>query len=273
MIKADTQVCCVIGDPVGHSLSPLIHNAAFQALGLNFVYVAFRVKDVKLAIDGIRGLGIRGVSVTIPHKVSAMKLIDAIDDSAREIGSINTIVNDAGVLKGFNTDYSGALQALEEKTPLKGKKTVLIGAGGVGLAIATGLKNKGAEVVILDIVEDSAKKLAKRVGAKGFGKSDNLSAVASADILINATPVGMLPKVNESVVSQKLLHPKLVVFDVVYNPMETKLIKEAKEAGCTIVYGHKMFLYQAAEQFRLFTGREAPLAEMEKVLVGALKSM
>ncbi|MDO9065837.1 MAG: shikimate dehydrogenase, partial [Chloroflexota bacterium] len=222
------------------------------------------------AIDGIRGLGIRGVSITIPHKVSAMKLIDAIDDAAREIGAINTIVNDGGKLKGFNTDYTGALRALEEKTPLKGKRAVLIGAGGVGLAIATGLKNKGAKIVILDAVEGMAKELAGRVGAKKYGGADNLASIASADILINATPVGMFPKVKESVVPKKLLHPGLTVFDVVYNPMETKLIAEAKAAGCAVVYGHKMFLYQAAEQFRLFTGQEAPLAEMERVLIKAL---
>ncbi len=271
MINAETTVCCLIGDPVEHSFSPLVHNRGYQSLGLNFVYVAFRVQDVKQAIDGIRGLSIHGVSVTIPHKVSAMKYIDDIDDAAREIGAINTIVNDGGVLHGFNTDYGAALKALEEKTAIKGKKAVLLGAGGVGLAIATGLKRNGADLVIIDKIKEKAEELAKLVNAEGFGGLEQLPEIGSADILINATPVGMWPRVNESIVPQKLLHSKLIVFEVVYNPKETKLIAEAKEIGCVIIYGYKMFLYQAAIQFELFTGCQAPLPDMELVLTKALE--
>ena len=254
-----------------HSLSPLIHNTGYHALGLNFVYVAFRVKNIKLAIEGIRGLGIRGASVTIPHKVSAMKYVDDIDEAAGEIGAINTIVNNDGVLKGYNTDYGAAMKALEEKTAIKGKKAVLVGAGGVGLTIAVGLKRKGAELVVLDIIEDLARNLAERIGANGFGGSDNLSAIASAEILINATPVGMWPRTDEAIVPQELLHPKLTVFDVVYNPKETRLIREAKAAGCKVIYGYRMFLYQAAEQFELFTRHQAPLLDMEQALIKALE--
>jgi shikimate dehydrogenase len=273
MITASTSICCIIGDPVEHSLSPLIHNTGYQVLGLNFVYVAFRVKDIKLAIEGIRGLGIRGASVTIPHKINAMKYLDEVDGAAKEMGAINTIINDNGILKGYNSDYMGAIRALEEKVAIRGKRAVLIGAGGVGLAIATGLKHKGAELVILDMVKKSAESLAKQVGAQGFGGMDNLAAIDSADILINATPVGMWPKTDETAVPAKMLHPGLAVFDVVYNPMETRLIAEAKKAGCTVVYGHKMFLYQAVSQFELFTGRKAPVAEMEKVLIKSLKGI
>ena len=271
MVKADTSVCCLIGDPVEHSLSPLIHNTGYQVLGLNFVYVAFKVKDVKQAIEGIRGLGIRGVSITIPHKVSAMQYIDDIDDVAREIGAINTIVNDGGVLRGFNTDYDAVLKALEEKTAIRGKKAVLLGGGGAGLAIATGLKRKGADLVIIDKIREKAEELARLAGAEGFGGLDRLPEISSADILINATPVGMWPEVNESAVPKDLLRPKLTVFDVVYNPKETRLIIEAKEAGCPVVYGYKMFLYQAAGQFELFTGCQAPLLEMERALIKALE--
>jgi len=271
MIKVETSVCCVIGDPVEHSLSPLIHNTGYQVLGLNFVYVAFRVNDVKRAIDGIRGLGIRGASVTIPHKVSAMKYIDHIDDVAREIGAINTIVNDDGVLSGFNTDYGAVLKALEEKTSIRGKKAVLLGGGGTALTIATGLKRSGAELVILNRTEEKAQELAKAVNAEGFGGLDLLSAVASADILVNATSVGMWPKIKASIVPRELLHPKLTVFEVIYNPKETRLITEAKEVGCTVIYGYKMFLYQAAEQFELFTGHQAPLLDMERALIKALE--
>jgi shikimate dehydrogenase len=271
MIKADTKICCLIGNPVEHSLSPLIHNTGYQALGLNFAYTAFKVEDVEKAIEGIRGLGIRGVSITIPHKVSAMKYIDEIDDIAKEVGAINTIVNNDGVLYGFNTDYSAVLKALKEKTVVEGKRAVLLGAGGAALAIASGLKKNGVEMMILDRPVEQAEKLARKVGSAGFGGFDQVSEISSANILINATPAGMWPKVDESLVPKELLHPKLAVFDIVYNPLETKLIAEAKEAGCTVILGHKMFLYQGTEQFELFTGHEAPVSVMEEVLLKALE--
>ena len=271
MIDANSTVCCLIGDPVEHSFSPLVHNRGYERLGLNFAYVAFRVKDVKQAIDGIRGLSIRGVSVTIPHKVSAMEYVDDIDDTARETGAINTIVNDDGVLHGSNTDYGAALKALEEKTAISGKKVVLLGAGGVGLAIAAGLKQNGADLVIIDIIEKKAGELAQLVNAEGFGGLEQLPKIGSADILINATPVGMWPEVNKSIVPKELLHQRLMVFEVVYNPRETRLITEAKKSGCAVIYGYKMFLYQAAIQFELFTGCQAPLNDMELVLTKALE--
>ncbi len=271
MINANTTVCCLIGDPVEHSLSPIVHNRGYEVSGLNFIYVAFRVKDVKLAINSIKGLGIRGVSITMPHKVNAMKYIDNIDDTAKEIGAINTIVNNDGVLSGFNTDYGAALKALEEKTTIKGKKAVLLGGGGAGLAIATGLKRNGADLVIIDIIKEKAEELARLVGAEGFGGLEQLPEIGSADILINATPVGMWPRTNESIVPRELLHSKLTVFEVIYNPKETRMITEAKEAGCAIIYGYKMFLYQAAMQFELFTGHQAPLPDMEQALIKALE--
>lgn len=271
MIRADTSVCCVIGDPVAHSLSPLIHNVGFRALNLNFVYVAFRVRDIKLAVYGIRGLGIRGVSVTIPHKVSAMMYLDKVDDIARQIGAINTIVNDGGVLKGYNTDCAAALRALEEKTPAGGKRAVILGAGGTAMSIAAGLKKSGARVLILARAADRAQVMARLVGADDSGGFDRLSAIAEAEILVNATPVGMTPRADESLVPVGLLHAGLTVFDVVYNPMETRLIAEAKKVGCAIIYGYRMFLHQAAAQFELFTGHEAPLADMEKALIEALE--
>ena len=271
MINANTTVCCLIGDPVEHSLSPIVHNRGYEVLGLNFIYVAFRVKDVKLVINSIKGLGIRGVSITMPHKVNAMKYIDNIDDTAKEIGAINTIVNNDGVLSGFNTDYGAVLKALEEKTTIKGKKAVLLGGGGAGLAIAAGLKRNGADLVIIDKIEEKAEELARLVGAESFGGLDQLPEIGSADILINATPVGMWPRINESIVPRELLHSGLTVFEVIYNPKETRMITEAKEAGCAIIYGYKMFLYQAAMQFELFTGHQAPLPDMEQVLIKALE--
>jgi shikimate dehydrogenase len=269
LINADTQICCLIGDPVEHSLSPLIHNAGYQALGINYAYVSFQVKDIKQAIEGVRGLGIRGASITIPHKTSAIKYLDRLDPLAEKTGAVNTIVNDDGVLTGYNTDGDGALQALEEVTSLKGKKNVLIGSGGAASAIAFGLKAKGVKLVVLNRTEAKASNLAKKVNASGFGGLNRLSEIASADILINATPVGMWPQTDQSIILKELLHDGLTVFDIVYNPKETRLLIEARERGCNIVYGYKMFLYQAARQFELFTGLKAPLPTMESALTQA----
>lgn len=271
IINLLTKICCLIGDPVEHSLSPLIHNAGYQALGINYVYLPLRVRDIKQAIESIKGLGIRGASVTMPHKTKAIKYIDRIDPLAEKIGAVNTIVNIGGVLTGFNTDCGGALKALEEVTTLGGKRAVLIGSGGAASAIAVGLKAKGVELVVLNRTEDKARKLAKKVKAEDSGSLERLEEISSADILINATSVGMSPKTGQSIIPKGLLHNRLTVFDTVYNPKETRLLMEARERGCAIVYGYKMLLYQAAMQFELFTGRQAPLAAMESALTQALE--
>ena len=250
---------------------PLIHNAGYQALGIDYVYIPFQVKDIKRAIEGIRGLKIRGASITMPYKANVMEYIDEIDEVAEKIGAVNTIVNNNGALTGYNTDYLGALKALEEVTALEGKKAVLIGSGGAASAIALGLKKNGAKLVILNRTEEKAKRLAEMFDAEDSGGLKKLDEVSSADILINATSVGMWPQANQSLVPKNLLHNRLVVFDTVYNPKETRLLIEARERGCTIVYGYKMFLYQAATQFELFTGHQAPLKVMESVLTQALE--
>ncbi len=264
---ASTRICCIIGDPVAHSLSPLIHNAAYRALGLNFAYIALRASDVGRAIAEIRTNGIRGASVTSPHKVSVMPYLDRIDPAAREIGSVNTIVNDSGKLTGYNTDGEGALRALEEVTDLDGKKVVLLGAGGAALSIAAALKEKNVELIVLNRTESKARELAKKVGAADFGSLDKLSLITKADILINTTTVGMA---GETIVPRQFLHPRLTVFDIVYNPKDTRLIQEARQRGAKIIYGYKMLLYQAVTPFRLFTGRPAPLKIMESVLTEAM---
>jgi shikimate dehydrogenase len=271
IIKSLKKLCCLIGDPIEHSLSPLIHNAGYQALGMDYVYLPFQVKDIKGAVEGIKKLGIRGASITMPHKARAIEYVDEIDRLALETGAVNTIVNNDGVLTGYNTDYQGALQALEEATPLEGKRAVLVGSGGAATAIALGLKRRGARLVILNRTEEKAKRLAEMLDAEDSGGLKKLNEVSSADILINATPVGMWPHADQSLIPQSLLHNKLIVFDTVYNPKETRLLSEAREKGCTIVYGYKMFLYQAALQFELFTGHEPPLAAMESALTRALE--
>jgi shikimate dehydrogenase len=271
VIDADTRICCLIGNPVAHSLSPLIHNAGYKALGINYAYFPFRVSNIKRAIEGLRGLGIRGASVTIPHKTKALKYMDKVDPLAQKIGAVNTIVNDDGVLTGYNTDGEGAIKVLEEVTTLKGKRVVLVGAGGAALAIAFGLKSKGARLVILNRTGSKVKKLAEKVNAEGYGNLKRLSEISSADILINATSVGMWPEVNQSIIPKDLLHNRLTVFDLVYNPKETRLLAEARERGCAIVYGYKMLLYQASGQFELFTGLKSPIKVMESALAQALE--
>ncbi|HUT97178.1 MAG TPA: shikimate dehydrogenase [Dehalococcoidales bacterium] len=267
---AATKICCLIGDPVEHSLSPLIHNTAYKALGINYGYITIRSGHIDYDIAQVRARGIRGVSVTTPHKVEVMKYLDRIDPAAKGIGAVNTIVNDNGVLTGYNTDGEGALKALEEVTDLNGKKIVLVGSGGAALAIAAALKEKNVNLIVLNRTEAKARRLADKFGAEDAGSLDKLSLVAEADILINATTVGMSPGTKETPVPQEFLHPRLTVFDIVYNPMHTKLLREAQAQGCNIVYGYKMLLYQAASQFELFTGRPAPIVDMESALVKAL---
>jgi shikimate dehydrogenase len=271
IIKSLSKICCLIGDPIEHSLSPLIHNAGYQALGIDYLYVPFLVKDFKGAIEGIRGLKIRGASITMPHKARAMEYVDELDRVAMETDAVNTIVNNDGVLTGYNTDYQGALKALEEATSLENKKAVLVGGGGAATAVALGLKRGGARLVILNRTEEKAKKLAEMLDAEDFGDLKKLDEVSSADILINATSVGMWPETDQSLIPQNLLHNKLTVFDTVYNPKETRLLSEARERGCAVIYGYKMLLYQAAIQFELFTGHQAPLEVMESALTQALE--
>ncbi len=271
MTSADTKICCLIGDPVEHSLSPLIHNAGYQALSIKYVYVPLRFQDIERGIEDIRKLGIRGASITLPHKTKALKYVDKVDPPAEEIGAINTIVNDNDVLTGYNTDGDGALQALEEVTTLGGKKVVLVGSGGAASAIAFRLKKKGVKLVILNRTEDKARKLAKKVNAEDSGGLEKLPLVSSADILINATSVGMPPETDQSIIPIELLHDRLIVFDIISNPKNTRLLTLARQKGGIIVYGYKMLLYQAARQFELFTGIKAPLLVMESALTKALE--
>ncbi len=268
-LNAKTTICAIIGNPVEHSLSPLMHNAAYEKLGLNFAYTAFKVENIQDAISGIKALGIRGVSVTIPHKLSVMPLLDVIDETAKVIGAVNTIVNDDGKLTGFNTDCEGAMRALEEVAELTHKKVILIGAGGAARAIAFGLQQKNANVLIINRTIEKAQELAKKTSAQ-YGDLSKLPEIKNADIVIHATATGMTPNINESLIPKEYFKKGQVVFDIVYNPKETKLLQEAKEAGCKIVYGYNMLLYQAVGQFERFTQKDGPLAIMKDVLVTEL---
>ncbi|MGA6827774.1 shikimate dehydrogenase [Nitrospira sp. NS4] len=277
-IDAHTRFCGVIGNPVEHSLSPAIHNAAFQKLGLNFVYLAFRVEAIGDAIKGLRALGsFRGASVTIPHKVSAIPFLDEVEPTARHIGAINTIVAENGKLTGYNTDATGALRALREGAgSLKGKRVVMLGSGGAARAIAFALAAEsgvtGLTLLGVDGKERSALAADLRVKTELSVQDAMLDDAAlarelpGAQVLIHCTPIGMSPKVEATCVPPQLLHPGLAVMDIVYNPRETRLLKDARLAGCVTIPGLEMFLHQAVAQFELWTNQPAPADVMRAVL-------
>ena len=277
-INAQTQLCGLLGNPVEHSLSPAIHNAAFRELDLNFVYIAFPVQDLEGAIDGIRALGhIRGLSVTIPHKVAILPLLDSVETTAQYIGSVNTILKDQGTLVGSNTDASGAIQALRQGgVKLPGKRVVMLGSGGAARAIACGIcvEEKIAHLTILGIDDNERTTLAADLRTKTSIPVEDAtltpetlqSALDHTQLLIHCTPIGMHPKVDQSCVPKNLLHPDLTVMDIVYNPLHTQLLRDAQAAGCHTIPGIEMFLHQAVGQFELWTGQSAPIAVMRNVL-------
>ncbi len=284
-ISASTQICGLIGDPVEHSLSPAMHNAAFKKTGLNFVYLPFKVtaKNLPGAITGLRSLNFRGLNVTIPHKVAVIPLLDELDPAAKRIGAINTIVNDNGHLKGYNTDAAGFLKSLSVKdiNPT-GKRVVILGAGGVSRAITFSLVEQGAEITILNRSQkpEWVEKLAintplsstNRVQVMELNDANLQSALKHTDILINATSVGMNPDVGKSLVPQELFRPEMVVFDVIYNPEKTRLLADADKAGATTIGGLDMLVWQGALAFELWTGIKAPVEAMKKAAVNILSA-
>jgi shikimate dehydrogenase len=270
IIDKDTQLYGVVGNPIRHSLSPAIHNAAFLAEGLNAVYLAFETEDIQSCLKGMRGLGIKGMSVTIPYKSEVMPFLDKVEDQAAAIGAVNTIVNRDSQLAGYNTDALGALRALEENTELSGKRCLMIGAGGAARAIGYVLKEKGVELIIANRSVERGISLCKSLDCRFV----NMEQVGSerGDILINTTPVGMTPNEESCPVPEKVLKKGMVVMDIVYNPLETRLLAMARARGCMVVNGLAMFVYQGAEQFRLWTGREAPTKIMFEAARKALNS-
>jgi shikimate dehydrogenase len=282
-ISGKTRVCGVIGDPIEHTLSPTIHNAAFNHLELDFVFLAFRVKAAELenAICGMRGLGIHGLNVTMPHKGTVTAYLDKLDPAVKFLGSANTILNEDGKLSGFNTDGTGALKALRGNgVKLSEKKVLLLGAGGAAKAVAFSLSKEVGELVILNRSSEKAKRLAealrrtlnKNVVGGAFSLDTLAENLRNSDVLINATSVGMHPKADQSIVPPQLLRSGLTVMDIVYNPVETKLAKEAKTAGAKVVSGVEMLIYQGAASFEIWTGRAAPVEVMRKAALKRLSA-
>ncbi len=263
-IDARTELYALIGSPIRHSMSPLMHNTAFDAAGINATYVAFDVQDLSRAMAGVRSMGIKGVSVTIPHKVSIMAELDQIDESARVIGAVNTVVNRNGRLLGFNTDAEGAIRSVAEKTDVRGKEVGIIGAGGASRAIAYGISSEGGRVTVFNRTLSKARDVAKMAAGIALPLED-LGTVA-LDILINTTPIGMTPHADGCPVDSAVLKPGMVVMDAVYNPLETKLLRTALSKRCDVVSGLMMFVYQGAAQFELWTGKAAPVENMQKIV-------
>ena len=284
MITGKTTICGIIGDPIEHSMSPAMHNTAFQTLGLDYAYVSFKVKSLELrkAIEGIRGLNLRGVNVTIPHKVAVISLIDRIDPLAEKIGAVNTIVNDDGILTGYNTDAAGFLRALHEKgIDVAEKKVLLLGAGGAGRSISNILAAEKAKLTILNrkqkisTMKDLAQRLVQYYGADvnvGELTNENLKkAINDVDILVNATSLGMSPDNDVTPVLAELLHADLTVFDIIYNPLPTRLLREAKAAGARTIDGLEMLVQQGALSFEKWTGIKAPVDVMRKSVESLLQ--
>jgi len=274
-IKGSTNIVGLIGHPVEHSFSPPMHNAAFNSLGMDYAYVAFDVNpnNLKSAIDGAGALSIKGFNVTIPHKIEVMQYLDELDEVAELIGAVNTI--DFKNLKGYNTDGIGAIRAIEEVSTVRNKDVVIAGAGGASRAISFYLaKFEANSITILNRNVDKAQMLASDILDSDLindVKSDSIFNISNylndSDILVDTTPLGMHPHIDdEPIVTAEDMHEDLVVFDAVYNPNETVLLKEAIKADAKPVYGIKMLLYQGVESFKIWTGRDAPVDVMENAL-------
>jgi shikimate dehydrogenase len=281
-LSGKTAIYGVIGDPIVHTLSPAMQNAAFEAFGLDAVFLAFEVPagEAESAVRGVRALGMSGLNVTMPHKEVVLPFLDEADETARALGSVNTILNQDGRLRGFNTDGAGAHHALEEsRVTLAGKKLVLLGAGGAAKAIAYALAREVAELVILNRTAKKADALAKTINEKFHKKiatgsffPDTIQKnLEGADILVNATAVGMRPRQKESLVKKAWLKPDLTVLDIVYDPVETQLARDAKAAGAQVVNGLEMLLHQGAASFEIWTGKAAPVVAMRQALLKQLR--
>lgn len=279
------KVVGIIGYPLGHSISPAMHNAALKKLKLDWEYEPFEVnpKDLEEALKGMRALHIAGFNVTIPHKEAIIPLIDEVTKNARIIGAVNTVVNQEGRLVGYNTDGAGFIESLkgDAKFDPKGKDVVLLGAGGAARAVSVMLAEaKAKSLIIADIDGEKAKSLSEYIGSYFYIKCNFIEpnshelqlAIDDADLLVNATPIGMHPKDKVSPLEKGIkLHKILTVYDLVYNPSETKLLKTAKAAGAKTCSGLGMLVRQGALALTLWTGKAAPIEVMRKAGLAALK--
>ncbi len=281
MVNVKTKILGLIGHPLAHSFSPLLHNQAIEEFELNYVYLPFEVdpKHLNEAIKGIRALNVRGINVTIPFKERVVPLLDEIDILAEKVGAVNTIVNEGGILKGYNTDVTGLRRMIEDdgNFKLKGKKAVVIGAGGAGRATGFSLCQAGiSDIYLLNRTPEKGMVIAEEwernypgvnIKYRALNLEDYYSIIKKADLLIDTTPVGMEPFKNvPPVIDEEALHSNLLVVDLVYNPRETTLIKAARKVGANTLNGLGMLLYQGIESFKIWTGCE-PSAKTWRILV------
>lgn len=270
-LNKNTKIVGLIGNPVGHSWSHIIHNVGFDKLNINAVYLKFQVDKLKEFIDYFKKLNTLGFSVTIPHKIEVMKYLDETDEKAKEIGAVNTILIKNKKLFGYNTDCDGAIKALKSKTDLKNKNAVLLGAGGTTRTLAYGLRGENVNnITILNRTIGKAKIIAEDFDCD-YGSLYDLKNI-DYDILINTTSVGMFPDINNSLVQPNLIKKNAVVFDIVFNPYKTKLLKDAGKKDCIIIPGFEMLIYGAMLQFKLWTGKNAPEHLMRKKVMDYLKN-
>jgi shikimate dehydrogenase len=271
-IDGKTKIYGIIGKPVTHSLSPAMHNSAFAHLGMNCAYLPLPSDDIGRAMQGVRHLGIGGASVTIPYKEQVIEHLDEVAPVAQKIGAVNTVlVQGSGAgqrLIGSNTDWQGANRALQEVTELGGRKVLVVGGGGAARAIGFGLLEAGAQISLCSRTETTGRSLAGQLGCSWYPIDD--AQLPTADILINATSVGMTPGVEARVVPQLDLAAFAVVMDIVYSPLQTRLLKEAEESGCRCINGLEMLLFQGVIQFETWTGLPAPVAVMRNALLEAV---
>jgi len=265
----------VIGDPIDHSLSPNIHSAAFRELNLEHSYIAYRIPrdELEEGIEALKKINIAGFNVTIPHKVEMMKFLDKIDETCSVVGAVNTVSNENGVLKGYNTDMDGFLEPLRKRNiPIQGTKILLLGSGGAARGIVAGLaKEKARTITIANRTIDNARKLsefAQKFGLESnFIKIDEVGESANQyNIIVNATSIGL--KNEPSPISLNTVNEKTVVYDIVYMPINTDFLKKAKTKNATIIYGYEMLLEQAAKAFEIWHGMKAPYNAMKRALLG-----
>lgn len=270
MISSKTKVCVGIGDPIKQSIGPIVYNKAYEQLGIDdqYVYLSFLVMAENIGdfIKGARAMGLRGITCTMPHKEIVMPYLDKIDEHAKRIGAVNTVVNDEGVLTGFNTDWIGAVKPLKNITDLKGKKVAVIGAGGAAKAFVYGLTNQGCDVTVYNRTLEKAKDLADRFSCN-YNSLDNQSEIKNADIVCNATSVGFVGQETQMPINPESLSSGQIVFDAVYSPLKTKLLEHAESIGAKTVYGSEMYLHQGFEQIKLYTGHDAPEEEMRNFVM------
>lgn len=273
MTKIDgaTIVCATLAKPNKASTAPAMHNSGFQALGLNYVYVAFEPDDIKDAINGVRALGLGGVSISAPYKEKAVEFVDELDETASKIGAINTVKNRDGYLIGYNSDWIGAIRALQEKSTLDGKHVALFGAGGAARAIGYGLGLNGAIVSIYDRTPARGRALADDLGAS-FGGNLDAASQEAADIVINATSIGM-NSIEDIPVDDRIFRSAELVMDIVVRPRRTAFLQRAARNGAETIEGVRMLVHQGAWTFKLFTGHEAPLETMFATVANSLDSL